>query len=195
MDSGLPCFPPGSSCPAVLWILLAVFCFRLRGFYPLWLDFPVNSTSIPQCVTQSSTPTVLLPSVCPLSISLAATLKISFDFSSSAYLDVSVQRVSPHIPIYSVYDNRVLLCWVSPFGNLRIYGYLHLPVAYRSLSRPSSAPNAKAFSMCSSSLDLVANLYAASFPASAGKLLCFEFAPLPKNACVFGSPECLTLCF
>ena len=35
--------------------------------------------------------------------------------------------------------------WVSPFGNLRIEGYLHLPVAYRSLSRPSSAPIAKAF--------------------------------------------------
>ena len=28
--------------------------------------------------------------------------------------------------------------WVAPFGNLRIYGYLHLPGAYRSLSRPSS---------------------------------------------------------
>ena len=28
--------------------------------------------------------------------------------------------------------------WVVPFGNLRIKGYLHLPGAYRSLSRPSS---------------------------------------------------------
>ena len=50
-------------------------------------------------IMQSSTPKILLSSVCPLSISLAATLKISFDFSSSAYLDVSVQRVSPRIPI------------------------------------------------------------------------------------------------
>ena len=46
-------------------------------------------------------------------------------------------------------------CRVSPFGNPRIYAYLQLPAAYRSLSRPSSAPDAKAFSMCSSSLDLV----------------------------------------
>ena len=59
-------------------------------------------------IMQSSTPVVLLQPVCPLSISLAATLEISFDFSSSAYLDVSVQRVSPHIPIYSVYDVTVL---------------------------------------------------------------------------------------
>jgi hypothetical protein len=36
---------------------------------------------------------------------------------------------------------------VSPFGNLRITGYLRLPEAYRSLSRPSSAPDAKAFTM------------------------------------------------
>ena len=28
--------------------------------------------------------------------------------------------------------------WVPPFGNLRINGHLHLPGAYRSLSRPSS---------------------------------------------------------
>ena len=43
--------------------------------------------------------------------------------------------------------------WVSPFGNLRINSYLRLPAAYRSLSRPSSAPDAKAFSLCSCSLD------------------------------------------
>ena len=34
--------------------------------------------------------------------------------------------------------------WVSPFRNLRIIGYLLLPVAYRSLSRLSSALSAKA---------------------------------------------------
>ena len=30
--------------------------------------------------------------------------------------------------------------WVVPFGNLGIKGHLHLPRAYRSLSRPSSPP-------------------------------------------------------
>ena len=43
---------------------------------------------------------------------------------------------------------------VSPFGNPRIEAYLQLPVAYRSLSRPSSAPDAKAFPLCSCSLEL-----------------------------------------
>ena len=43
---------------------------------------------------------------------------------------------------------------VSPFGYLRIDGYVLLPAAFRSLSRPSSAPDAKAFSVCSFSLEL-----------------------------------------
>ena len=30
--------------------------------------------------------------------------------------------------------------WVVPFGYLRINGHLHLPAAFRSLSRPSSPP-------------------------------------------------------
>ena len=37
--------------------------------------------------------------------------------------------------------------WVSPFGYLRIDGYVLLPAAFRSLSRPSSAPGAKAFAL------------------------------------------------
>ena len=43
---------------------------------------------------------------------------------------------------------------VSPFGNLRVKAYLQLTAAYRSLSRPSSAPDAKAFVLCSFSLEL-----------------------------------------
>ncbi len=59
-------------------------------------------------------------------------------------------------PLYLWIQYRVLAhCrkWVSPFGNLRINGCLRLPAAYRSLPRPSSAPSAKAFTLCSSSLD------------------------------------------
>ena len=44
---------------------------------------------------------------------------------------------------------------VSPFGNPRIEAYLQLPAAYRSLSRPSSASSAKAFTLCSFSLELL----------------------------------------
>ena len=55
----------------------------------------------------------------------------------------------------SVADDRFLFCRVSPFGNLRIDAYVPLPGAYRSLSRPSSAPDAKAFPLRSFSLNLL----------------------------------------
>ena len=61
---------------------------------------------------------------------------------------------SPHIPIYSVYDLWFFIIGVPTFGYLRISAYLQLPEAFRSLSRPSSASDAKAFSICSSSLEL-----------------------------------------
>ena len=61
-------------------------------------------------------------------------------FSSAGYLCQAMDSLN---------SNRYLFCWVSPFGNPWFNAYLRLPMAYRSLSRPSSAPNAKAFSLCS----------------------------------------------
>ena len=46
-----------------------------------------------------------------------------------------------------------MLSQVSPFRYLRIAGYLLLPVAFRSLSRLSSALSAKASTLRSSSLN------------------------------------------
>lgn len=54
----------------------------------------------------------------------------------------------------SSYGDRSSFCRVSPFGYLRINGYLLLPAAFRSLSRPSSAPGAKASALRPCNLDL-----------------------------------------
>ena len=118
--------------------------FRLRDYHPLWSAFPYRSANLSiRCV--SPQPRRINPSVCPLPRSLATTCGISVDFSSSPYLDVSVQAV-PHVRLFdSTHADRVLLCRVSPFGNLRVKAYVQLTAAYRSLSRPSSAPDAKAF--------------------------------------------------
>ena len=78
------------------------------------------------------TPKVLLLLVWPPPRSLATTSGISVDFSSSPYLDVSVQAVPLIYLFYSVYDIQATLVWIAPFGNLRIKAYLPLPVAYRS---------------------------------------------------------------
>ena len=61
-------------------------------------------------------------------------------------------------PTYAYFIQRTFpqryLRGVSPFGYLRIYAYVQLPEAFRSLSRPSSAPDAKAFPLRSFMLDL-----------------------------------------
>ena len=67
-------------------------------------------------------------------------------FSSPGYL------LTPYLIQARVHTHYCMR--VSPFGNLRIYGYVRLPAAYRSLSRPSSAPVARASALCSCSLNL-----------------------------------------
>ena len=128
--------------------------FRLPGSHRLWQAFPgLSANQFP--LLDCPQPQRINPLVWPLPRSLATTSGISVDFSSSPYLDVSVQAV-PHLRLFdSTQVDRVLLCRVSPFGNLRINGHLHLPEAYRSLSRPSSAPDAKAFPLRSFALDLI----------------------------------------
>ena len=118
--------------------------FRLRDYHPLRLAFPYHSAKLfYRCV--SPQPRRINPPVWPPPRSLATTCGISVDFSSSPYLDVSVQAV-PFLRLFdSTQDAGVLLQRVSPFGNLRIKAHVQLPEAYRSLSRPSSAPDAKAF--------------------------------------------------
>ena len=111
LGGGPPGFPASSSCSPVLWILSPAWSFRLRDYHPLWFGFPTNSANSSQWIIQSATPTVLLQSVWPFSISLAATLEIDVSFSSSAYLDVSVQRVSLRMAMYSPYDD---CAWPQP---------------------------------------------------------------------------------
>ena len=61
------------------------FTFSGMLFHTLLLDLLIHYAVL--------TPNVLLPLVWPISLSLATTQKISVDFSSSPYLDVSVQAV------------------------------------------------------------------------------------------------------
>ena len=74
--------------------------------------------------------------------SLATTSGVSVDVLSSGYLDVSVPRVRLHTLCIQVRIPPKR--WVSPFGHPRIRACSRLPVAYRSVPRPSSPLNAKA---------------------------------------------------
>ncbi len=91
--------------------------------------------------------TLSVLTVCPLPRSLATTYGISFDVSSSPYLDVSVQAVPFQYLWIQHWIMEYELHWVAPFRYLRINGCLLLPEAFRSLPRLSSAPSAKAFTL------------------------------------------------
>lgn len=72
-------------------------------------------------------------SVWALPLSVAPTNGISFDFFSCGYSDASFPRVpAPYGASPKGQD--------CPFGNPGFYGSLRLPRAFRSLARPSSAP-------------------------------------------------------
>ena len=107
--------------PTYSGFLLALFVVFAYGTFTLSGEtFQSSSAKSSESIMQSATPKVLLPLVWPLSLSLAATKKIDVSFSSSAYLDVSVQRVSPRMAMDSPYGTCVLRMWVAPFGNLRV---------------------------------------------------------------------------
>ena len=118
--------------------------FSPTGLSPSMAGLPRPFGELPRLIDRPQ-PRRIYPPVWPPPRSLATTCGISVDVFSSSYLDVSVRTV-PHVRLFdSTHVTGVLLQWVPPFGNPRIDGYLLLPVAYRSLSRPSSAPDAKAF--------------------------------------------------
>ena len=93
-------------------------------------------------------------------------------------------------------DDKGLPCRVSPFGHPRIFGYLRLPAAFRSLSRPSSAPDAKAFPLRSFSLDLLQELsgFSKILPTASFEIS-VRFSPLPRFFAFVFHFCCLVLAF
>ena len=136
-------FPQGFTCPVVLWILPRWPRLRLRGSHPLWPAFPGPFGWLLQSLPQSG-PRRARTAVWALPVPLAATPGIDVSFSSSGYLDVSVRRVPPAGLCVRPAAAGVLPRRVSPFGHPWITARVRLPMAFRSLPRPSSAPSAKA---------------------------------------------------
>ena len=137
----------------ILWIPSEIFLYVYRTLtFSGRLSHTIRLGPI--FVMTVLTPQVFLPKVWPLPLSLATTRGISVDFSSSRYLDVSV----PEVPlIYLCIQSMIYGSSPYVFPHSEICGYnahLQLPAAYRSLSRPSSAPDAKAFTLCSFLLEL-----------------------------------------
>ena len=92
MEDGPPIFSADSSCLQILLVRLRSSPFRLQDSHLLRLAFPCHSSTGLSRLCRP-TPSLFLKPVWPPPLSLAATHGISFDFSSSPYLDVSVREV------------------------------------------------------------------------------------------------------
>ena len=142
--------PPSSDQVSRVWPYSGI-CAALSVFTYVVLtlsDRPSHAVRLTaQVLNALRTPEVFLLPVCPLPRSLATTYGISFDVSSSPYLDVSVQAVPFQYLWIQYWIMEYELHWVAPFRYLRINGCLLLPEAFRSLPRLSSAPSAKAFTL------------------------------------------------
>ena len=134
----------GTGCSLLLFVYTAFTSFG-RAFQPC-------STKNNLCFCRPSTPESMLSGLG------------SFPFARrylgnrSFFLFLRVLRCfsSPGSLVYTMYSckrNWSSTSWVSPFGYQGIYACLRLPLAFRSLPRPSSALGALASTLCSCSLD------------------------------------------
>ena len=108
-------------------------CFLYGAITLYGVVFQTTSSHNYYLYSSPTTPIRRIVLVWAVPRSLATTCGIIIIFSSSGYLDVSVPRVT------FLADDISSICRVSPFGHLRISDRLHLPVAFRSLPRPSSS--------------------------------------------------------
>ena len=176
----------------VLWILPVLLCLRLRGSHPLRQAFPKPFCWLCRYFLQSE-PQSARTLVWALPLSLAATHGIDVSFSSSGYLDVSVHRVPLHTLWIGVWIHGFTV-WVSPFRYPWIVGYVLLPMAFRSLSRLSSALSAKASTLRSFLLNFAVLRYTRSVHIPSSGLF---FQPCLLNLqALFPQPSgCFWICF
>ena len=153
LEGGPPCFPPDFSCPAVLWCRLAKFRFRVRVSHPLGRRFPTRFHYpllylLPVHNPVKQAPRFgLFPFRSPL---LRKSMFLSFPPGTEMFQFPGCPslKLCIHFRMTGLSSGRV-----SPFGYLRFNACLRLPVAFRSLPRPSSAYGALASALCSCSLD------------------------------------------
>ena len=107
---------------------------HIRGYHPLWPDFPDRSAYL-----------VLTTGLFRVRSSLLAeSLLMSFPPGTEIF------QFPGFASLHYGFMQRYPCGWVAPFGHPRINACSRLPVAFRSVPRPSSPPGAKASTECPS---------------------------------------------
>ena len=133
-------FTQGSTCPALLRMLLCFMRLRVRGYHPLRPDFPDCSARLTSCNTG-----VLQPPSGLDRAGLGCSPFARHYWGNHILFSLPPGTKMFQFPGFALtlsVSGRPSACRVAPFGNPRIKGSLHLPAAYRSLPRPSSPSRA-----------------------------------------------------
>ena len=99
--------------------LSSKYAFRIRGYHPLWPLFPKRSTKHIKTFGLIRFRSPLLT-------------------ESLRFLFLRVLRCFSSPGLLLLRGNTSSMYWVAPFGYLRINSCVPIPVAFRSLPRPSS---------------------------------------------------------
>ena len=101
---------------------------HIRGYHPLWPDFPDRSAYLVLTTGLFRVRSPLLAESLLMSVPPGTEMFQFPGFASFTY----------------VFSERYPCGWVAPFGYPRINASSRLPMAFRSVPRPSSPPGAKA---------------------------------------------------
>ena len=145
-------FSQGSTCLDLLWIPPCQLAFRLRGFHPLWPAFPKPFGYRLKSLPQSATPARMRAGLGSFHFARRYSGNRCFFLFLRLLRCFSSPGSLPYVMDWRM-DDWSPSSRVSPFRHLRIKDYLHLPAAFRSLSRLSSALSAKASTLRSFLLD------------------------------------------
>ena len=127
-------FRQGFTCPALLRIPLSITLVTHTGLSPSMADLSRSFRFLVHTMAWSYNPScAVTPLVWANPRSLATTYGITFVFFSSAYLDVSVQRVRP--PIGVVYLQYTGLPHSGIRGSPRVFRSPRLFAAYHAFHR------------------------------------------------------------
>ena len=137
-------FRQGFTCPAILRILLTDKTISPTGLSP-----STAQLSSWFCYHFTSYIAVLQPRYCLNNTGLGySPFARHYLGNHFCFLLLRVLRCFSSPRSLPLRDDWPSTSRVAPFGYLRINSHLHLPVAFRSLSRPSSPLRAKASTMC-----------------------------------------------
>ena len=136
-------FRQGFTCLVLLWIPPCQLGFRVRDFHPLWSAFP-KLFCYPHWINYAvRTPKCTHSGLASFAFARRY-LRNRFFFLFLTLLRCFSSGSSPPYVMDWRMDAYGFRMRVSPFRYLWIISYLHLPTAFRSLSRLSSALSAKA---------------------------------------------------